>query len=120
MELDMGTDNKGSSHETAASGRFSGKLERLHCINFQSLKNWQIKKYRDAVDEHRMHLSRKLGSFCIDWAKAERDFSTNDLVGLADDWRHQYCGSICPFRNSCLLAYRFKWVTVESDFAEAG
>jgi hypothetical protein len=120
LELDMNAENQNTLQEAAACGRFAGKLERLPCINFQSLKNWQIRKYRDAVDEHRQQLSRELGSFCISWEEAERDFGSNRVNGHAEQWRHQYCGSICPFRNSCLLAYQFKWARVESELARTG
>jgi len=116
----MSIENQGSLPESAGSRCFSGKLDLLQCINFQNLKDWQSEQYRSAVEEHRLYLSRELGRNCIDWANAERDFHTNGLKVKAEEWRHKYCGSICPFRISCLLAFQFKWAKEESNLAETG
>ena len=116
----MSIENQSSLPKSAGSVDVSGKLEQVQCINFQNLKHWQSERYWLAVEEHRLHLSKELGSACIDWASAERDFHENGLKAKAEEWRHEYCGSICPFRTSCLLAFQFKWTKEESTLAETG
>jgi hypothetical protein len=76
------------------------------CVEFQKLKDWQVKQYRHAVDEHRIHMSEEHGR-CVGWFEAERDFYENGCDNLAKQWRYEYCGLICPSRNECLLALQF-------------
>ena len=76
------------------------------CIGIHELLDWQIIQYRKAVDEHRHDLSKAEGR-CVSWQEAEKNFSKADFDELADQWRVEYCGLICPERNNCLLAMQF-------------
>jgi len=90
-------------NKQSSSGTLSDEVQ---CLGFQELKNWQVTQYRSTVDNHRTLLSRQQGR-CVAWQEAEQDFCENSFDNHAEEWRVEYCGLICPSRNSCLLALHF-------------
>lgn len=76
------------------------------CTGIHELLDWQVVRYRKAVDEHRRGLSKSEGR-CVSWVEAERDFAMHGFNEQADQWRVEYCGLICPERKNCLLAAQF-------------
>ncbi len=77
--------------------------EELKCTNSHRLKQWEIRRYHEAVEAHRTALSRKAGEV-VEWRKAERDFLVNNYAVMAEKSRADFCSLICPKRNSCLMA----------------
>ncbi|MBT8043178.1 MAG: hypothetical protein KJN67_03625 [Pontiella sp.] len=78
--------------------------EELKCANPHRLKQWEIRRYHEAVDAHRLELSRKSGR-AIEWRKAEQDFHISKYNDKAESWRADFCSLICPKRSTCLMAY---------------
>ena len=76
------------------------------CVGIHELIDWQIIQYRKAVDAHRLDLSKVEGR-CVAWQDAELDFNYGDRAVLGKKWRAEYCGSVCPSRNKCLIALQF-------------
>jgi len=76
------------------------------CTGFQKLMRWQIEKYHNAVEEHKRTLSRSRHSV-VTWSEAEEAFCEQRCTRLAHQWRSEYCGSICEYRESCPLAELF-------------
>lgn len=101
----METEVLSRSEETTRQRTPSESMEAMKCVGFHELKDWQIQQYRQAVNEHRTELSQQLNR-CVSWIEAELDFLENDCFGQAARWRNEYCGSICPSRERCLLAAR--------------
>jgi len=115
----MNTENQGIS-EHAGYDCCPGNLDGLRCINFQNLKRWQVEMYKRAVEAHRRNLSMQQGRY-VEPDEASEDFCDRRFHAVADEWRHRYCGSICPFSNSCLLAHRFKWSRpADADIRQTG
>lgn len=84
-----------------------GVVEKdLDCIGIHELLDWQIVQYRQAVDEHRLDLSKAEGR-CVAWQDAEKDFNSHDRAMMGEKWRVEYCGLICPSRKNCLTALHF-------------
>ncbi|MCK4563081.1 MAG: hypothetical protein KAU94_00245 [Verrucomicrobia bacterium] len=75
------------------------------CVGFHELTLWQVERYQQAVSENRWYMGQKYNRW-IGWVEAEQDFFNHGYYGCAENWRHQYCGEICPFKNNCLLAIR--------------
>jgi len=80
--------------------------EGASCVGVHELIDWQIVQYRQAVDEHRIDLSKAEGR-CVAWQEAEKDFSNGDRAKLGEKCRVEYCGLLCPSREKCLIALRF-------------
>ncbi len=78
----------------------------MECVGFHELLDWQIVQYRQAVDEYRKELSKEQHR-CVSWQEAEREFSKMGLKNMGEQWRVEYCGLVCPERNTCLLAMHF-------------
>lgn len=76
---------------------------QLKCPGFQALKNWQVERYQQAVNENRWYMSQRHGRW-VDWKEAEQDFLMQGCYGCAELWRQEYCVEICPYKSSCLLA----------------
>jgi hypothetical protein len=76
------------------------------CIGVHELIDWQIVRYRHAVDSHRHDLS-KIEGRCVSWQEAEMDFNSADRAVMGEKWRVEYCGAVCPHRNKCLIALHF-------------
>jgi hypothetical protein len=77
-----------------------------HCVGIHELIDWQIIQYRKEVDIHRLDLSQ-VEKRCVAWQEAEKDFNTADRAVMGKKWRVEYCGSICPSRENCLVAAHF-------------
>jgi hypothetical protein len=114
----MSIENQNKSEKTGRSG-IPGHLEGLQCVNFQNLKRWQVEMFNQAVEIHRRSLSMREGRY-VELPAAEQDFFDQRFQAQAQEWRHQYCGTICPFSNSCLLAHRFKWARHEDGIRQTG
>jgi hypothetical protein len=95
--------NSNKKGRTARPRKRPASPKKLKCIGFQSLMEWQIKRYRHAVEKHRRHLSKTRGRK-VEWREAERDFGRAGYTESAEKWRHSYCGKLCPHRADCLLA----------------
>ncbi len=80
--------------------------ESTSCVGVHELIDWQIVQYRQAVDAHRIDLSKAEGR-CVAWQEAEKDFSNSDRTSLGERGRVEYCGLLCPHREKCLIALRF-------------
>ena len=78
----------------------------LQCVGVHELIDFQIIKYRQAVDEHRIDLSKAEGR-CMAWQEAEQDFSKQDRSVMSDKARVEYCGLVCPHSKNCLTALHF-------------
>ena len=91
--------NKISIVETAAG-------EEAQCVGIHELIDWQIIQYRQAVEDHRVDLS-KIEGRCVAWQEAEKDFSRQDVAKMEERQQVEYCGLICPFREKCLTAVHF-------------
>ena len=82
------------------------------CAGFQRLTRWQVNRYRQAVDEQRISLSKEKGSV-VDWRSAEKSFcSAGKCETQARQWRSEFCTLICPQRSSCLTAQQYFQVPV--------
>lgn len=79
---------------------------RKSCRAFLKLKNWQVRKYRAAVEENKWYMGERLGRE-VAWEEAEKDFFFNDYYGCAREWRSEYCGNRCSFIDSCNLGQKF-------------
>jgi len=77
-----------------------------NCVGIHELIDWQIIQYRKAVSNHRIDLSKAEGR-CVAWQDAELDFNYGDRAVMGKKWRAEYCGSVCPSRNKCLIALQF-------------
>jgi hypothetical protein len=77
-----------------------------NCAGIHELIDWQIIQYRTSVDAHRLDLSKAKGR-CVAWQDAEKDFNGSDRAVMGEKWRVEYCGSVCPSRNKCLIALHF-------------
>jgi hypothetical protein len=77
-----------------------------HCVGIHELIDWQIIQYRKEVAAHRIDLSKVEGR-CVAWQEAEKDFNTSDRAIMGNKWRVEYCGSVCPSRDNCLVAMHF-------------
>lgn len=77
-----------------------------HCVGIHELIDWQIIQYRKEVDAHRLDLSKVEGR-CVAWQEAEKDFNATDRAVMGKKWRAEYCGSVCPTRDTCLIAAHF-------------
>ena len=87
--------------------KIEGMLENgKNCVGIHELIDWQIIQYRQAVDAHRLDLSKTEGR-CVAWQDAEKDFNNGDRAMMSDKWRVEYCGCVCPSRNKCLIALHF-------------
>jgi hypothetical protein len=84
--------NKTTEHET--------------CVGIHELIDYQILQYRKTVDEHRTDLSKAEGR-CVAWQEAEMDFNSHDRAEVGNKTRREYCGLLCPHKESCLVALRF-------------
>jgi len=73
------------------------------CVGIHELIDWQIIQYRQAVDAHRLDLSKVEGR-CVAWQEAEKDFNSRDRAAISDKSRVEYCGAVCSKRDNCLLA----------------
>ena len=109
--VSRGMDMLGQDYST---GKHAGR-----CHKYQQLKEWEIRRYRDAVDGHRQDLSRQAGR-CVGWAEAAKDFCRRECVDSAEQWRMEYCGLICPARKACLLALHFMQTRHEDLLHRAG
>ncbi len=78
----------------------------IQCAGIHELIDWQIIQYRQAVDGHRIDLSKAEGR-CVAWQEAERDYTRSDRAAMGEKWRVEYCGLICPHKNNCLTALQF-------------
>lgn len=76
------------------------------CVGIHELIDFQIIQYRQAVDAHRIDLSKAEGR-CVAWQDAEQDFSRNDRSSLSEKSRVEYCGEVCPHKKNCLIAMHF-------------
>lgn len=76
------------------------------CIGVHELIDFQIIEYRQAIDAHRIDLSKAEGR-CVAWQEAEQDFSRNDRKLMGDKSRVEYCGMVCPHKDNCLMAVQF-------------
>ena len=89
------------------NAKIEGMLENdKNCVGIHELIDWQIIQYRQAVDAHRLDLSKAEGR-CVAWQDAEKDFNNGDRTVMDDKWRVEYCGLVCPSRNKCLIALHF-------------
>lgn len=79
---------------------------KLECAGIHELIDWEIVQYRDAVNTHRVDLSKAEGR-CVAWQEAEQDFNIHDRAAMGEKWRVEYCGLICPSRKKCLTALHF-------------
>jgi len=79
---------------------------KTRCAGVHELIDWEIMQYRNAVDAHRLELTKHKGRY-VGWEEAEENFASGDCVSLAERWRVEYCGLVCPHRRSCLLAVHF-------------
>lgn len=77
-----------------------------HCVGIHELIDWQIIQYRKEVAAHRLDLSKVEGR-CVAWQEAEQDFNQADRSSMGRKWRTEYCGSVCPSRENCLVAMQF-------------
>lgn len=77
-----------------------------HCVGIHELIDWQIIQYRKEVATHRIDLSKVEGR-CVAWQEAEKDFNMADRAIMGKKWRVEYCGSVCPSRDNCLIAMHF-------------
>jgi hypothetical protein len=85
----------------------TGVLENNgQCVGIHELVDWQIIQYRQAVDAHRLDLSKAEGR-CVAWQEAEKDFNKADRAAMDEKWRVEYCGMVCPQSNKCLIALHF-------------
>lgn len=95
--------NTNKTQQTKTTTDLQGSAILLKCTEFQSLKNWQIERYQQAVRDNRWFMSQKQQR-SIDWEEAEQDFIGQNLYGCAEKWRLEYCGELCPHKTNCLLA----------------
>ena len=77
-----------------------------HCVGIHELLDWQIIQYRKEVATHRLDLSKVEGR-CVAWQEAEKDFNSADRTAMGTKWRVEYCSSVCPSKDNCLIAARF-------------
>ena len=77
-----------------------------HCVGIHELLDWPIIQYRKEVAAHRLDLSKVEGR-CVAWQEAEKDFNSADRTVMGRKWRVEYCGSVCPSRDNCLIAMHF-------------
>lgn len=77
-----------------------------YCVGIHELVDWQIIQYRKEVAAHRIDLSKVEGR-CVAWQEAEKDFNASDRAVMAEKWRVEYCGLVCPARSKCLTALHF-------------
>ena len=78
----------------------------MQCVGVHELIDFQIIQYRQAVDEHRLDLSKAEGR-CISWQEAEHDFTSQDRTVMSEKARVEYCGLVCPHSTNCLTALHF-------------
>ena len=100
---------KGLSKLFRSSPFGQGKPEasrKKGCKAFRELKDWQIRKYRIAVDENKWYMGERLNRN-IDWTEAELDFLHNEYYGCALEWRNEYCSDLCQHFSSCNLGQNF-------------
>jgi hypothetical protein len=84
----------------------ANQKETGSCVGVHELIDWQVVQYRQAVDAHRLDLS-KVEHRCVSWQEAEHDFNTHDRSVMSEKSRVEYCGAVCPHRNKCLIALHF-------------
>ncbi|QBG48053.1 hypothetical protein EGM51_11835 [Verrucomicrobia bacterium S94] len=82
------------------------KTDETGCRSFGQLKDWQIDRYRMAVDENMWYMGERLGRK-VEWEEAEEDFLQNGYYGCAPKWRSQYCQSKCSYLANCKLGQLF-------------
>ena len=79
----------------------------IKCAGFNRLTQWQVNRYRTAVDDHRIAQSKEKERV-VDWRSAEQDYcDSGKCAKQAKTWRTEFCSLICPERNSCELALQF-------------
>jgi len=76
------------------------------CQAHLNLNEWQIRKYRHAVNENKWYMSERLGRI-VDWEEAEYDFLHNEYYGCAPKWRKEYCAGRCHHFTGCKLGQNF-------------
>jgi hypothetical protein len=76
------------------------------CKAHLNLTEWQVRQYRDAVNENKWYMSERLGR-SVDWEEAEDDFLHNGYYGCAPKWRKEYCMSRCHHFTGCKLGQQF-------------
>ena len=87
--------------------KVEGTLEKeVQCVGVHELIDFQIIQYRQAVDAHRIDLSKAEGR-CVAWQEAEHDFSRSDRTAMGEKSRVEYCGAVCEHRDTCLIALHF-------------
>jgi len=67
---------------------------------------WQIAKYHSAVEEYKRCQSKREHRV-VTWSEAEEAFCEEQCSTLSHQWRSEYCGSICEYREVCPLAELF-------------
>ena len=82
--------------------QYRESAESGSCKAFRRLQAWQVAQYRKAVEENKWYLSERRGRE-VSWREAERDFLEHGYFGLAQQWRDEYCRSICEYGKRCQL-----------------
>ncbi|MEE9368778.1 MAG: hypothetical protein V3V05_07925 [Pontiella sp.] len=80
--------------------------KEVQCVGVHELIDFQIIQYRQAVDAHRIDLSKAEGR-CVAWQEAERDYSRSDRAAMGEKSRVEYCGAVCEHHDTCLIALHF-------------
>jgi hypothetical protein len=67
----------------------------------------QAKIIHNAIDEDKWYLSEQ-EYHDVGWDVAEKHFLLTYFSGFAAGFRASYCSLVCPFRQDCLQAERWK------------
>lgn len=95
-----------TSTKNEDSGSGQSESDTTGCRAFRSLKAWQVRQYRIAVDENKWYMGERRGRD-VDWKEAEHDFLHNGYYGCAPKWRNEYCTKLCSHFPTCALGQKF-------------
>lgn len=76
------------------------------CQSHYKLNEWQIRQYRQAIEENKWYMGERLGR-SVSWEEAESDFLHNGYYGCASKWRKEYCSKRCHHSTECQLGQLF-------------
>lgn len=77
------------------------KIER--CLGFAKLCAWQSRQMAKAIEEHKYYESER-AKRDIGTAEAEQRFQFSEHFDrCSDNWRQEYCGSLCEHQETCPL-----------------
>ncbi|MBN2162238.1 MAG: hypothetical protein JXR25_16585 [Pontiellaceae bacterium] len=93
--------NKSSGHSDREPPKRRGG-----CRDHHQLNQWQIRQYKQAIEENKWYMGQRLGR-AIAWEEAEDDFLHNGYYGCAPKWRKEYCSNRCNHFSECHLGKLF-------------